>query len=171
MIHSMVIQSFWFQENPFGHHCQNVPFTNITWRRAYFSFCLASSSERFFDSSSRVLSFCRSASRSFLKGENRYLYLIYNMYMLFIHILSSEQYLFIGGEIFCKDSSQKERTRNFCTVWYVMQIYLHTFSMVSVCNVSKDWEENGKSGQSILLILFIIIVNCFHMLVSVDQRY
>ena len=91
--------------------------------------------------------------------------------MLFIHILSSEQYLFIGREIFCKDSSQKERTRNFCTVWYVMQIYLHTFSMVSVCNVSKDWEENGKSGQSILLILFIIIVNCFHMLVSVDQRY
>ena len=58
----------------------------FTWRRAYFSFCLESNSERFFDSSSRVLSFSRSASKSFWKETD-----ICCTYS--VHMFSSEQYL------------------------------------------------------------------------------
>ena len=115
----------------------------FTWRRAYFSFCLESNSERFFDSSSRVLSFSRSASKSFWKETDIYIWYICCTYG--VHMFSSEVYLLSDWwRNICKDNIQREHSRNFCTVWYLMKIYFQKVSVVRVCNISRNWKNTWK---------------------------
>lgn len=52
------------------HYSDTHSCLSVTCRSSYFSFCLVSNSVRFFDSSSRVFSFSRSASRSFWEKKD-----------------------------------------------------------------------------------------------------